>query len=298
MYNFTKSNAIGYTINGNYFPLRQVYEKLLDEALLNVGQGKETFDSAMSKVLQDLGESGLRTLDYQSGRHIRLDSMVRQHLKDGLRNLHNENQKIFGKEFGADGVEVSVHSFPAPDHAEIQGRQFSTKPIEGYHEGEWEKVQETGEGRAFDGTLIDLHLQLKNGAVSPSFRPISMYNCYHTIFPIILGISKPEYTKEQLQQIQNENNKGFDLDGKHYTMYEGTQLQRRIETEIRKQKDIQIMGKSAKNNLVVMEAQYKITQLSNKYKRLSQASGLPVKNNRLRVAGYQRLATGYKKVKV
>ena len=61
---------------------------------MNVSQGKETFDSAMSKVMSDIGGSGLKTLNYESGRAIRLDSAVRMHMKSRLRELHNETQMI------------------------------------------------------------------------------------------------------------------------------------------------------------------------------------------------------------
>ena len=105
--------------------LRETYNEALDTALLNVGQGKETFDSAISRILKDIGNSGLKTVDYKSGRSVRLDSTLTMHLKSRLRELHNENQKIIGEEIGADGVEISVHLNPAPDHEEAQGRQFS-----------------------------------------------------------------------------------------------------------------------------------------------------------------------------
>ena len=92
-----------------------------------------------------------------------------------------------------------------------------------------------------------------------------------------------------MQNIIESNNKGFELDGKHYTTYEGTQLQRRLETEIRKQKDIQILGKGARQKEVVAEAQAKITALTQKYKELSDISGLPTRMQRMRVADYRRI---------
>ena len=130
MYNFTRANVLGYTIrdiNGRvqFMGLRETYNRVLDEALVNVGTGKETFDSAMSRILKDIGGSGLKTIEYQSGRSMRLDSAVRMNLKSRLRELHNENQKLLGAEFGADGYEISVHSNPAIDHEQVQGRQFS-----------------------------------------------------------------------------------------------------------------------------------------------------------------------------
>ena len=149
--NFTRSRALGYSIKEldgttKFYGLRETYEKVLDEALLNVGQGKDTFDNSMTRILKELGGSGLRTLDYASGRSIRLDSMVRMHLKSGLRELHNENQRLLGEEYGADGVEISVHINPAEDHSVVQGRQFSYD--------EFNKLQDTGIGTDYKGKEI------------------------------------------------------------------------------------------------------------------------------------------------
>jgi hypothetical protein len=104
-----------------------------------------------------------------------------------------------------------------------------------------------------------------------------------------LGVSKPEYSEEELKQINYDNNKGFELDGEHFTNYQGTQLQRKLETEIRKQKDIQIMAKASGNKELVAESQQKITQLTHKYKQLSDVSGLPTKMERMRVPQYKRV---------
>lgn len=284
MYNFTRSNVLGYTIrdlqgNPQFYGLRETYNRVLDEALLNVGQGKESFDSAMNTIMTDIGGSGLKTIEYESGRSVRLDSVVRMHLKGRLRELHNENQMLFGEEFGADGVEISVHSNPADDHAEAQGRQFSNE--------EYEKLQTEGVATDYTGKIIDMHKMTKKG-VSASFRPISEYNCYHYVFSIILGVSQPEYDDEGLQNIIQENNKKIEFDGKEYTKYELTQLQRQIERKIREQKDIQILAKAGNNIELVGNAQEKISQLLNKYKELSDVSGLPTKANRLKVIGYRR----------
>jgi hypothetical protein len=290
MYNFTRSNVLGYTIRDlkgrpQFYGLKETYNRVLDEALLNVGQGKETFDSAMTRIMKDIGGSGLKTIEYQSGRSMRLDSAVRMNLKSRLRELHNENQLIIGEEIDADGIEISVHSNPAPDHALAQGRQFSTvKPSEN-ELSEWEKLQAGEEATDYKGVKVNLDHDHKNG-----YRPISEMNCYHYIFSIVLGVSDPEYSGKQLKEIINNNNKGFELDGKHYSLYEGQQLQRQLERKIREQKDIQILARASGNNELVVEAQQRITQLTNKYRELSDISGLPTKAQRLRVSGYKRVA--------
>ena len=277
MYNYARTNLLGFTINREFMNLKDTYNYVLDEALLNVSQGKETFDSSMRRILKDIGGSGLKTVDYKSGRQVRLDSTVRMHLKSKLRELHNELQKIYGEEFGADGVEISVHENPADDHENVQGRQFSNE--------EFNKLQNGGVGVDYKGKAYSLDHD-GNG----THRPISEMNCYHYIFSIVLGVSKPTYTDEELQKKIDDNNKGFELDGKHYSLYEGTQLQRQLERAIREQKDIQILAKSSDDMELVGTAQSNITKLTQKYKELSQISGLPTKMKRLTVSGYRRVA--------
>ena len=291
MYNFTRSNVLGYTIRDldnkvRFLGLRETYNRVLDEALVNVGTGKETFDSAMSRIMKDIGGSGLKTIEYASGRSMRLDSAIRMNLKSRLRELHNENQKIIGDEIGSDGVEISVHSNPAPDHAPVQGKQFS---VNHYDEngiliqGEFEKLQNGEEAKDYKGNKYTLDHDDKNG-----YRPISEMNCYHYIFSIVLGVSEPEYSDKQLKEIIDSNNKGFEFEGKHYTNYEGTQLQRNLERAIREQKDTQILAKASGNDDLVRKSQDMITKLSRKYKELSEVSKLPTKMQRLRVNGYKR----------
>ena len=280
MYNFTRANVLGYTIRDlkgrpQFLGLRETYNRVLDEALVNVGTGKETFDSAMTRIMKDIGGSGLKTIEYESGRSMRLDSVVRMHLKGRLRELHNENQKLFGAEFDYDGYEISVHSNPAIDHEQVQGRQFSI--------AEYDRLNSGLEAVDYKGNTYTLDHDGKNG-----YRPISEMNCYHYIFAIVLGVSEPEYSDKELKKIIDDNNKGFEFEGKHYTNYEGTQLQRQLERAIREQKDTQIFAKASGNNELISESQQKITQLTNKYRELSEVSGLPTKAQRLRVSRYRR----------
>ena len=291
MYNYTRTNLLGFTINGEFMNLKDTYNYVLDEALLNVSQGKETFDSSMRRILKDIGGSGLKTVEYASGRSMRLDSVVRMHLQDALRTLHNENQKIIGEEFDYDGIEVTHHSNSAPDHIDtIDGKQFALidKIKEHIAKGiptEVEKIR--GNQVWVDGKVYD-DFNAMNNALK---RPVSTLNCKHKIFTIILGVSKPAHTQEQLDEDKEKNIQGFILDGKHYSLYEGTQLQRQLERAIREQKDIQILAKSSDDMELVGTAQSNITKLTQKYKELSQISGLPTKMKRLTVSGYRRTKT-------
>lgn len=281
------SNTLGFVKikNGEkvFTPLAQAYQEVIDDSVMALIQGKESFNSALRQSIRQLSASGIKTIEWDTGYHRRLDSSVRMNLRGALRDFSINLQQQFGEEFDADGVEISVHSNPAPDHAEVQGHQFSIVKKTSKEKSEFQKLQEDGIAKDYKGKVIDIHRQLKDGTITDDFRPIGQLNCYHYIFNVILGVSEPNYTQKQLDKINKENIDGFELDGKHYTNYEGTQMQRKLETAIRRQKDRKIMadasGPKAKEESIL--AQQKITQLTNKYFELSQKSGLPTKLDRL-----------------
>ena len=258
-----------------YTDLSKTYQDVLDKAILSVSQGKTTFQDEMYSTIKELASSGLKTVDYASGRSMRLDSAVRMNIKGGLRELHNETQKIYGDEFGADMVEISVHSHPADDHL-MQGHQFMIE--------EFNKLQNGEEAKDLKGRTYTLDHD-GNG----SYRPISTMNCYHYVFYGIAGVSKQEYSDEELQKIIDENEKGFEYENNHYSLYEGEQLLRKIELELRKAKDEQIMGRASGIVENVGNAQSRITMLTQKYNEVLKASGLPSKLDRARVPGYRRV---------
>ena len=270
--NFTKTTAIGYVfedLNGNrtFKNIQQTYQELIDRAILNIGQGKESFYSAMRHTLEELGQGGL--VQYESGTTRRLDSAVRMNILDGIRRLNRETSLRFGQEYNADGVEISVHSNPAPDHSDIQGRQFSLEEFEKLENGE---LARDYKGNTYDGA---------------DKRHIGKLNCYHKIFNIVLGVSNPEYTDEQLKKIQEDNQKGFEFEGKHYTNYEGMQLQRKIELAIRKQKDIRTLAKFSGDNELELICDMKLDQLAHKYNNLCKTSGLKPQIQRMGSVKYE-----------
>lgn len=250
--------------------ISDIYQKITDEAILSIAQGRESYQMAMKKSMKEMTRNGLRIVDYSSGYSRRADSSVRMNVMDGIRRLNREVQESFGKEFGANGIEVSHHLYAAPDHIDtIDGRQFSTdgeKTINGIKYQNYDTINNS----------LDRH--------------VGELNCYHFPFQIVLGVSEPMYSKEQLEADKQANMHGFEYEGNHYTMYEGTQLQRQIETKIRQYKDRQIGARAIDDNDEVYHCQEKIEQLTNKYKELSDISGLPTKIDRLRVDGYRTIS--------
>ena len=254
----------------------ETYKYVIDKCVVAISQGKETYQQSMRSTMKQLSSSGVRKIEYESGYSRRLDTSIRQNILDSIRQVSNESQQLFGKEFNSDGIEISTHLNPSPDHSNVQGHQFSNK--------EYEKLQSTGVATDYNGEVIDIRIK-------DNFRPISTMNCFHYIFSIVLGVSKPQYSNEELKKIIDDNEKGAELDGKHYTNYELSQIMRKLETKIREQKDLQIMARASDDKDLILQAQTKITQLTNKYKQVVKISGLPNQlSTRGRVYNYHRVS--------
>lgn len=255
----------------------ETYKYVIDKCVVAISQGKETYQQSMRSTLKQLSSSGVRKIEYESGYSRRLDSSVRMNILDSIRQVSNESQKLFGKEFDSDGIEISVHQNPAPDHQMVQGRQFSNE--------EFEKFQNDEQAVDYTGMIFEPEFE------GHDRRSISEYNCYHYVFSIVLGVSKPQYSNEKLKEIIDNANKKFNFDGKEYTLYEMTQLQRKIETAIREAKDTQILAKASDDKDLVLQSQTRITQLTTKYKQLCNVSGLPNKlSTRASVPNYRRIS--------
>lgn len=107
-------------------------------------------------------------------------------------------------------------------------------------------------------------------------------------FPIILGVNEPQYTPEQLQKFRDDNAKGITYAGRHYTGYEATQMQRRLERSIRKQKNRILTDEAAGDKDKLLQDQIKLQRLRQEYRLFSKAAGLRTEDERLYVSGFGR----------
>lgn len=263
--NISRAKAIGFVLkdaDGNkiFKDLKKTYNDLIDEAVFNVTTGTTDYQSAMRSVMKQLADSGVKIheekIGYPSGYNRRIDSAVRQNVLTGIRQVNLEVQKQVGRDFGADGVEISAHSPCAEDHLSIQGKQFSN--------AEFKKLNASLE------------------------RPIGEYNCRHFVFSIVLGVSQPSYSQKMLNQMNRESQSIIEYEGNKYTKYEATQVQRKLETAIRKEKDRQIIARASGDKDGVSIAQSNISTLTSKYNDFSRNAGLDTYKNRLAVSGYKR----------
>lgn len=261
--NLSQTQNIGFSLkdkqgNATFKPLTTVYNELIDKAVYNVSIGTTDYQSAMEKTIRGLANSGVKIheekLAYVSGYNRRIDSSVRQNVLTGLRQVNIGVQEQIGDMLGSDGVEISAHYPCAEDHLPIQGKQFSKEKFE----------------------------KLNNNLD----RPIGEYNCRHFVFSVILGVQEPSYSKEMLKNFKQESLAKVEFDGKSYTKYEATQIQRKIETAIRRQKDRNIIANASGNEKETLKTQEKINQLTRKYKDFSNKADLKTYKNRLKVVGY------------
>lgn len=291
--------------NGNplLLDIDKTYKEVIDRCVVAISQGKETYQQSIRSTLKQLSDSGVRRIDYANNYSRRIDSSVRMNVLDAVREVSNQSQMLFGEEFGYNAVEVSHHSNSAPDHSnnDIENGKFD---IDGHQFVKLDILKEQiKNGIEKEITLKDIdevnHRVKYKGKWYYDFdyinnnlnRPVSTMSCYHYIFSTVLGVSRPQFTDKQLEEDKKKNNDGFEFEGKHYTMYEGTQLQRRIETAIREAKDTQILARASGDNELILQSQTKITQLNTKYKQLCSVSGLPNKlSTRASVPNYKRIA--------
>ncbi len=254
--------------------VEETYHKVIDEALYAITTGKDTFNQQMRKMLKQLSASGVRQIEYESGYSRRIDSAIKMNLSDAMTQISNEISKQFGEEFGSDGIEITnIQLNPAPDHEYVQGHQFSNE--------EFEKFQNHLDCYDYKGNFIS---HLCNGQER---RNISEYNCRHTISRIVLGVSEPLHTDEELNQIIEDNKNGVDIEDIHYSKYEALQLLRRIETEIRKSKEQQLLAESAKDEELTMQSQVRVNQLKHKYSKISKLIDSREDVNQIYVPGYK-----------
>ena len=243
------------------------YQGLVDRAVSAVQLGTESYQSAIRSMLRGAAWDGLCVVDgtrkvrYASGLTRRLDTAARQNVLDGFRALMQRTRDEAGKAFGADGVEISAHMLCAEDHLPYQGRQFSLE--------EFERLNQT----------------LR--------RPIAkgIWNCSHVAEPIVLGISEPAYTEEELAEYRKSSVEQVTIDGKTQSRYQWTQEQRRIETAIRREKDVAIAAKAAGDDVLRRQCQQRINDLRKRYDRISKGAGLEVRTDKMAVSGFRAVKT-------
>lgn len=234
------------------FRTQQAYVEAIDEAYMQTVTGAYSYTNAIQNTVQKLADMGI-TLKDKAGRNVQLEVAVRRNVLAGIQSTANNINRDIEKELGCDGYEVTAHIGARPTHAEAQGKQYAINKEDSkkYGIGLWSDVSDLWEE----------------------------YNCRHTYFGIILGISEPVYTDKELNEYKNAT---VEWNGKKIPYYEATQKQRQLENAIRKQKrTVQILEKSGINNEI---EKIKLAQIQKEYTNFCKETGLQKEYNRIRIS--------------
>lgn len=263
LYNLTQSMGFAQKINGKvvYKPIAKYYHDAMDLAVMQIKSGSINYNTAIKQAVDRLCESGIRSVDYESGVANRIDVAVRRAVMTGSNQMSQKLTLEGMKETGNDFVETTAHIGARPGHAKWQGKVFC---YSGNSKEYLPFIESTGYG------------------TGPG---LGGWNCRHSFYPFIPGISNRAYTDEDLDNIDPHP---FEYNGKMYTYYESTQHQRQIERAIRKTRT-QLVGYEAAglkdeftNASIILKQQEKY------YREFSKVADIPTEKDRLQAYKFNK----------
>lgn len=262
--NLTASMGFLVDAGRTMLPPAKAYQWALDNAVMQIQSGAISYNQAIKSAVKQLAESGLKVVDYESGHRDQIDVAARRAVMTGVNQICAKYTEQSAEYLETPYFEVSAHAgardVPGPSpwssHKDWQGKVYSI------HSGDiYPNIYEVCGLGYVDGL---------EGA-----------NCRHRRFPWVKGVSERTYTDEQLAHI--DDGLGCTFDGKTYTAYESTQMQRRAERQIIAQKRLKSAYKSAGLTDDATAANIKLRRLNAKYREFSKAAGLPEQPERLKV---------------
>lgn len=232
-------------------PLAEVYQKYLDAACLDIVTGAFDYNSVLRRVVTQLTNSGLRQIDYASGRANRIDVAARRAVMTGVSQLSGKISEMNAKKLGTDYFEVEWHAGARPTHAAWQGKVYSKEELT---------------------TVCGL------GSVTGLLGA----NCYHIYHAFIPGISERNWSDEWLAEQNRKESIPKTFNDKEYTLYEAKQQQRKMETAMRAQREkVRLLqaGGADLDDVLIEKAKYQ-GQL-NEYSRFCRKMGLTEERERI-----------------
>lgn len=232
-------------------PLAQVYQGFLDAACMDIVSGAFDYNSVLRRVVTQLTNSGLRKIDYASGRANRIDVAVRRAIMTGVSQITGKITDYNAEKLCADHFEVAWHSGARPTHAVWQGKVWTRE-------------------------------QLVNVCGLGSATGLLGINCYHEYYPFFPGISERNWTDEWLEEQNRKENTPKEFHGKEYTLYAAKQQQRKMETAMRAQREkVKLLEAGGADPDDVMLARAKYQGQLNEYSRFCKKMGLTEERERI-----------------
>lgn len=227
--NLTKTTAL---------TAQTAYIQACNTAYMQVSSGAFDYNSAVINAVAQAAKVGAWVV-YPSGARSRVDVAVRRSTLTGVNQTVGTLQEMRMDEMGCSLVETTAHVGARPEHTYWQGKIFSYK---GRNKKYPDFVASTGYGSV--GGLM--------GA-----------NCRHGYSPFFEGISRPNYTDAQLKEMAAHT---VQYNGKTYTDYEASQMQRKLERDIRGIKRNLAAWDQAQKNGLDVSAQFEAESVKLKEK--------------------------------
>ena len=260
--NLTQTKALSVLdANEKAIHFKDAIYKMFGDAVMISTKGDVDFYSSMRGAIKNLSGGGVR-VDYGGGITRRLDTVTRQNVLWGIKQSHKEYNELVGREIGADGIEIDYHSNSRPSHRFMQGRQYSK-----------------GDGKTVAGVFYPS--AEKEGVYARLYED---YGCRHYETDIILGISKPRYTEEQLKAFDEQDKKLYKIGNIEKDGYSWSQTMRGLETEIRKSKDqINSLKAFGNSESEIKNLRLHIKKCRTKYEEISEITGISAEAKRMSV---------------
>ena len=189
------------------------FERTLDAAWLKVSTGAFDYKTAVKQAVDSLADE-MPMVTYPSGHKDSIEVAARRAVLTGVNQTTGKLQVARADEMGVAFFETTAHGGARPSHAEWQGRQFhrgGAVDYKGKHYPDFEAATGYGTGAGLCG-----------------------WNCRHTFFAVFPELGDPPaWTEESLQELNARN---IEYNGKKYTAYEISQMQRARERNVRRWK--------------------------------------------------------------
>nr|DAK54300.1 MAG TPA: minor capsid protein [Caudoviricetes sp.] len=263
-HNLTASMGFLVDAGRTMLPPAKAYQWVLDSAALQVQSGAINYNQAIKTAVKELADSGLKVVDYESGHQDHIDVAVRRSVMTGVSQICAKYTEQSAEYLDTPYFEVSAHV----------GARDKPGPSPWSSHKDWQ-------GRVYSVRAGDIYPSIYDVCGLGAVDGLEGANCRHRRFPWVEGVSERTYTGEQLKHIDDGHSCTFD--GKNYTAYEATQMQRRIERTVRKLKREKAAYKAAGLHEDETAVNIRLRRLNAKYKAFSSEAGLTEQPERMRV---------------
>lgn len=268
------TQTTGFKTMSGHESVKDAYRNELDKAVIKICSGTFSQDKVLRDTVHDLAQSGLRSIDFDSGRSMQLDTAARVAIRTGCHQLAGKVSDKNIAQTGENLVYVSKHRGARntgtghANHEQWQGKVYYIKPGQDYRK-EAERI-----GQDYITDLWYATGYSVDGAHENDPSGLDGYNCRHNRHPWFEGVSTfpANHSEPEPEPVT--------VNGRTYDFYAVTQKMRAMERSVRALK----REKEALETLGMdtTEIRARIKRKTAEYKEFCRAYGVPEKSTRLR----------------